>query len=765
MLSKNLELTLHRALNSAKEYKHEYATLEHLVLALSEDPEASAALIECDVDIAILCEKLRYFLNNELQAIILKSVKESKPTAGFQRVIHRAAIQVHALGQQEITGVNVLAEIFSEQDSYAVLFLSEQNLTRQDVMNYISQTMLSQVSNAPDIGLQSLPYKKQEEDSALLAKEETDPLAKYCVNLNKLATEQKIDALIGRENEIERTIEVLCRRNKNNPILVGDPGVGKTAIAEGLALYLTTNKVPDVLKGSVIYSLDMGALVAGTRYRGDFEERLKQVVKKVQDTPSAILFIDEIHTIIGAGSTNGSALDAGNLLKPMLARGNFRCIGSTTFKEYQNHFEKDAALARRFQKIIVDEPSVDDAIVMLKGLKSFYEKHHNVEYSDKAIEMAVVLSDRYINDRRLPDKAIDVIDEAGAHCKLKLNNQNSTTKIKVTEADIEAIIAKMVHIPVQTIAQDESEQIHGLETLLKSKVFGQDRAIEELVSIIKLEKAGLREHEKPMGCYLFSGPTGVGKTKLAKELALALNMELHRFDMSEYMEKHSISRLIGAPPGYVGFDQGGLLTDEVRKSPYSVVLLDEIEKAHPDIYNIMLQIMDYGRVTDSNGVSVNFCNTIVIMTTNAGAVSLNKNNIGFNDLKQIVTNSRESNEHINRTFSPEFRNRLDAIIEFSPLSSEVIVQIVDQYLYNLSTQLTEKEINMVINDKAKEYLCDVGFDTYRGARELERIIDKKIKKTLADEILFGKLKKGGTVNVDLDNDKRELKFGYLESVG
>ncbi len=765
MLSKNLELTLHRALNSAKEYKHEYATLEHLVLALSEDPDASTALTECDVNLNILCEKLRYFLNNELQAIILKSVKESKPTAGFQRVIHRAAIQVHALGKQEITGVNVLAEIFSEQDSYAVLFLSEQNLTRQDIMNYISQGMVSQDSNiALGLGLQGAPYKKNEEDSSLLGKEETDPLAKYCVNLNKLATEQKIDALIGREVEIERTIEVLCRRNKSNPILVGDPGVGKTAIAEGLALYLTTNRVPDALKGSVIYSLDMGSLVAGTRYRGDFEERLKQVVKKVQELPSAILFIDEIHTIIGAGSTNGSALDAGNLLKPMLARGNFRCIGSTTFKEYQNHFEKDAALARRFQKIIVDEPSIDAAITMLKGLKAFYEKHHNVEYTDKAIEMAVILSDRYINDRRLPDKAIDVIDEAGAHCKLQSNNQDSAAKIKVTEEDVENIIAKMVHIPVKTIAQDESEQIHGLEALLKSKVFGQDRAIEELVGVIKLEKAGLREHEKPMGCYLFSGPTGVGKTKLAKELAAALNMELHRFDMSEYMEKHSISRLIGAPPGYVGFDQGGLLTDDIRKSPYSVVLLDEIEKAHPDIYNIMLQVMDYGRVTDSNGVSVNFCNTIVIMTTNAGAVAVNKNNIGFNELKQIVANTRESNEHINNTFSPEFRNRLDAIIEFSPLSTEVIIQIVDQYLYILATQLTEKDISMVINTKAKEYLCDVGFDTYNGARELERIIDKKIKKTLADEILFGKLKKGGTVNVDLDKEKNELKFGYLESV-
>lgn len=763
MLSKNLERTLHRALNSAKEYKHEYATLEHLVLALAEDPDACLVFDACDINLNILCNKLHHFLNNELQSIILETVKESKPTAGFQRVVHRAAIQVHALGKKDITGINVLAEISSEQDSYAALFLKEQNFTRQDVMNYLTQEMVNKktsndLSSENDLKIDSGSINKDIE--SIQKKEGTDPLDKYCINLNALATEHKIDALIGREIEIQRTIEILSRRNKNNPIFVGEPGVGKTAIAEGLALYLTTDYVPKNLKGSVIYSLDMGLLMAGTRYRGDFEERLKQIISRIQEIPNAMLFIDEIHTIVGAGSTNGGALDAGNLLKPMLARGNFRCIGSTTFKEYQTSFEKDPALSRRFQKVIIDEPSVETAITMLNGLKLYYEKHHNVEYSDEAIEASVILSERYINDRQLPDKAIDVIDEAGSYCKLKADNKNDGKTI-VTEDDIENIIAKMVHIPIKAIAQDESEQMQGLESLLKSKIFGQDRAIAELVEILKLEKAGLRDHEKPMGCYLFSGPTGVGKTKLAKELASSLNMDLHRFDMSEYMEKHSVSRLIGTPPGYVGFEQGGLLTDEVRKNPYSVVLLDEIEKAHPDIYNIMLQIMDYGKVTDSNGITVDFYNSIIIMTTNAG-VSINKNSIGFNELKHIVTNTRESNEHINNTFSPEFRNRLDAIIEFSSLSNEVIIQIVEKYLHTLEIQLKDKNVTITMDREVKEYLCDVGFDTYNGARELERIIDKKIKKNLANEILFGSLKNGGKIKVILDRDKNELYFESLE---
>ena len=768
MLSKSLEMTLHKALNNAKEHKHEYATLEHLLLALSEDPDAKIVLTECSVNLKTLCEKLHYFLSNELQAIILKDVKDSRPTAGFQRVIHRAAIHVHALGREQINGVDVLAEIFSEQDSYAVLFLTEQNISRRDIMSHINKVMVkSEAANYSDKSgaeySSSSVIGKESENSANSSKEDdneeaSNPLTKYCVNLNKMAIEHKIDVLVGRENEIERTIEVLSRRSKNNPLLVGDPGVGKTAIAEGLALYLVENRVPESLKGTTIFSLDMGALVAGTRYRGDFEERLKQVMKKIQQTPSAVLFIDEIHTIIGAGSTNGSTLDAGNLLKPALARGDLRCIGSTTFKEYQNYFEKDAALARRFQKIIIDEPSIDMTIEMLKGLKPFYEKHHQLEYSDKAIIAAVTLSARYINERKLPDKAIDVMDEAGAHCKL--NKKKDKDKVVVEVEDIENIVAKMVHIPSKAISQDEYERIIGLEDTLKAQIFGQDTAIEELVSVIKLAKAGLRSHSKPLGCYLFSGPTGVGKTELAKQLAIALNMDLHRFDMSEYMEQSSVSRLIGTSPGYVGFDQGGLLTDDVRKSPYSVVLLDEIEKAHPEIYNIMLQIMDYGKVTDHNGVGVNFCNSIIIMTTNAGAVSFNQNAIGFGELKQIVTCSHNSNEHINRTFSPEFRNRLDSVIEFAPLTDSILIKIVDKYLDVLQSQLAEKEITIIVDDNAKKYLCDIGFDKYLGARELERIIDKKVKQSIADEIIRGKLKKGGAVKIILGAGKSELQFKY-----
>lgn len=749
MLSKNLEQTLHNALNSAKECKHEYAGLEHLLLALTTDPDAAKALTECKADLGALTKKVEHFLNTDLQAIILPEVQESKPTAGVQRVLHRAAVRVHALGQEEITGLHVLSELFSEKDSYAVSFLHEQAITHEKIIQYISANMVK--NNIGNAGVKNnevgLSLGSVSEDAV-----SEDPLVKYCTNLNKLALEHKIDALIGREDEIDRSVEVLCRRTKNNPLLVGEPGVGKTAIAEGLAVYITSDKVPEVLKDAVIYSLDLGLLVAGTRFRGDFEERLKQVIKHAQDKPMAILFIDEIHTLIGAGSNNGGAMDAGNILKPVLARGALRCIGATTFKEYQNHFEKDAALARRFQKINIEEPNVEMAIAMLKGLKPFYETYHKIKYTDEAIEMAVHLASRYINDRKLPDKAIDVIDEAGARARL-------SGKKTVNEKNIEAIIAKIAHIPLQTIAEDESEQVEALEKQLKKYIFGQDRAIEELVSVIKLDKAGLRDNNKPTGCYLFSGPTGVGKTELAKRLSLELNMPLIRFDMSEYMEKHSIARLIGTPPGYVGFDQGGLLTDRVRKSPYSVLLLDEIEKAHPDIHNIMLQIMDYGKVTDNNGNVIDFSNTIVIMTTNAG-VAVNKHSIGFNELKQIVTNVRESNEHINRSFTPEFRNRLDAIIEFAPLSDKIVVQIVERYLKMLQDQLKAKKITVVIDKKAEDYICDVGFDTYNGARELERIIDRKLKQPLADEILFGKLKNGGEVNVVLNNEGNELVFNY-----
>ncbi len=750
MLSKNLELTLHRALNTAKEYKHEYATLEHLLLALIEDPDVSVVLKQYSADIQALDTKLKNFLSNELQAIILEKILESKPTAGFQRVIHRAAINVHALGQQEITGLNVLAEIFAEQDSFAVVFLHEQRITREKILQSISQIMIKSAASGV---AQSSPAASIQDATGKEDLTNDDPLVRYCTNLNKLALENKIDSIVGRDVEVERMIEILCRRNKNNPLLVGDPGVGKTAIAEGLAIYLSGKHVPEALKGATIYSLDLGLLVAGTRYRGDFEERLKAVIKRAQELPATILFIDEIHAMIGAGSNNGGSMDAGNLLKPVLARGELRCIGATTFKEYQNYFEKDAALARRFQKIIIDEPSVETTIAMLKGLRQYYEKHHQVEFSDSALEAAVHLADRYINDRKLPDKAIDVLDEAGAHCRL--NNKKN-----VTEDDVELAVAKITHIPIKSVAKDESEQMFGLEEALKQHIFGQDHAISALVAALKLCKAGLRDPLKPTGCYLFSGPTGVGKTELAKRLSIVLNMALHRFDMSEYMEKHSVSRLIGSPPGYVGFEQGGLLTDAVRKSPYSVLLLDEIEKAHPDIHNIMLQLMDYGRVTDNNGNSVNFNHTIVIFTTNAG-VAINRHSIGFNELKQIVANVRESNEHVNRCFSPEFRNRLDAIIEFEPLSEKVIAKIVDKYILILEGQLKDRGIKISIDNDAKEYLCNVSFDTYNGARELERIFDQRIKQQLAEEILFGKLKDGGSVVVGLGPDKSELVFKFL----
>lgn len=751
MFSKNFEVTLRRTFSVAKEYKHEYATLEHLLLSLLEDNDVKAALLKFSTNIEILNNKLSYFLSNELQDIILKDINESKPSLAFQRVIHRSSLNAHTVGSPEITGLNILAEIFVEKDSYASLFLIEQNITRQDILKSMNRPIKAMAST-----LESTTPSVKTIDPALDKKEEpeADALSQFCVNLNKLALEKKIDVLVGRDIEVERMVEVLCRRSKNNPLLVGDPGVGKTAIAEGLALYLSNNNVADALKGATVFSLDLGALVAGTRYRGDFEERLKMVIKKIQEFPSAILFIDEIHTIIGAGSNQGGSLDAGNLLKPLLARGALRCIGATTFKEYQSYFEKDAALARRFQKIVIDEPSCEIAIAMLGGLKTFYEKHHNVIYEDEAIKEAVMLSSRYINDRKLPDKAIDVIDEAGSRCKL--NNRSI-----VTVDDIESIIAKIAHIPNKTVAQDESEQVVGLAIKLKSLIFGQDHAIDSLVSIIKLAKAGLRSNQKPIGSYLFSGPTGVGKTELAKQLANVLGMQLHRFDMSEYMEKHSVSRLIGAPPGYIGFDQAGMLTDGVRKAPYSVILLDEIEKAHPDIHNILLQIMDYGKATDSNGTSVNFCNTIIIMTTNAG-VAVNKHSIGFNELKQIVSNSRESNEHINQSFSPEFRNRLDSIIEFSPLSESVINKIVDKYIKTLEAQLANKKLSMDINSPAKKHLAEIGFGSYNGARELERIIDSKIKQPLAEEILNERLQENGKIFINFDEVKNELLFEYKD---
>lgn len=752
MLSKNLEESLVRALNIAKDHKHEYATLEHLLFAFIEDQDALILMKNCSVNVAKLSEKLKGFINNELSALIVNNLGESKPTAGFQRVIHRAAIHVHALGKKEITAVNVMAEMFGEQGSFAVHFMQEENLNRQEVMNYIIQGVIKIENTSPfqrgtiseeDVG--HVIFNEKNDNT------EANPLYKYCTNLNKLALEGKIDALIDRDAEVERTIEVLCRRTKNNPLYVGEPGVGKTAIAEGLAVRLAKNEVPDVLKNTQIFALDMGALVAGTRYRGDFEERIKIVIKAVEKNPLAILFIDEIHTIIGAGSTNGSALDASNLLKPALARGNFRCIGSTTFKEYQNQFEKDQALARRFQKIVIEEPSTDSAVKMLMGLRSSYEKHHNVSYTDAAIKAAVQLSHRYINDRMLPDKAIDVMDEAGAHLKLLPVEKRRKT---VTVKDIEETIARIAHIPAKTLSRDICEKLHNLEYRLTSEIYGQTSAAKQLADAVKLSYAGLRAHNRPMGCYLFAGPTGVGKTELAKQLSKAIDMELIRFDMSEYLEQHSVSKLIGTPPGYVGFDQGGLLTDDVRKHPYSLILLDEIEKAHQDVYNLLLQIMDYGQLTDHNGRHINFANTFIIMTTNAGATETAKAVMGFGK----GSRNSEGMEHVNKLFSPEFRNRLDAIISFEPLNDDVVVQIVDKYIKQLKEQLADRGVSLELNKSAKKYLAEIGFSKTDGARELERIVTNNINKKLADEILFGKLKSGGKVKVKLLDDQLHFDF-------
>ena len=752
MLSKNLEMSLHRALSVAREYHHEYATLEHLLLALSEDPDANSVMHGCGVDLLELREKLRNFLTNELAALIAHGELEAKPTAGFQRVIHRAAIHVHSSGKCEVTGANVLAEIFSERESHAVYFLHEQNLTSLDVMNYISHGVVRFGEYAPEDLPSSLDDVEKEADfrDAIPLKEQAgdspSALASYCVNLNKRAEDNKIDILIGREEEIERTIEVLCRRVKNNPLYVGEPGVGKTAIAEGLALRIVKKNVPEALNKAIIFSLDMGSLVAGTRYRGDFEERVKAVITEIEKLPQAILFVDEIHTIIGAGATSGGSLDAGNLLKPALARGGFRCMGSTTYKEFQSYFEKDRALARRFQKVDVKEPSVEDTIKILRGLKPYYEEHHNIRYTPGALKAAAILADRYITDRHLPDKAIDIIDEAGAHQNLVPVNKR---KKSITIKEVEDTVAKIARIPSKTLSTSESERLKNIETELKEVIYGQDRAVDALSSAVKLARAGLRNKDKPTGCYLFSGPTGVGKTELAKQLATLMNMELLRFDMSEYMEQHSVSRLIGAPPGYVGFEQGGLLAEAVLKTPYSVILLDEIEKAHSDIYNILLQVMDYGKITDHNGRHIDFRNTIVIMTTNAGAIDLSKMPIGFGREES----PSEDSEAINRTFSPEFRNRLDAVIPFSPLDTDVVRLVVDKFVNDLEAQLADRGVKITVTASARTYLAKKGYDRLNGARPLERIIDQEIKKPLADELLFGVLAKGGKVDITIKSGK------------
>ncbi|MBB4286800.1 ATP-dependent Clp protease ATP-binding subunit ClpA [Roseospira goensis] len=744
MLSRNLEMSLHRALALAAERNHEYATLEHLLLSLVDDQDAVAVLKACSVSTERLREQLTAFVDTELNGLVVDRLDgDPKPTAGFQRVVQRAAIHVQSSGREQVTGANILVAIFAERESHAVYFLQMQDMTRLDAVNYISHGIAKAPDKTEARAPQGTTEGTREEE---VVKKGQEALDTYCVNLNKKAAEGRIDPLIGRDLEVERTIQILCRRTKNNPLLVGDPGVGKTAIAEGLAKRIVDNAVPAVLKEATIFALDMGALLAGTRYRGDFEERLKAVIKELEAFDGAILFIDEIHTVIGAGATSGGSMDASNLLKPALAAGALRCIGSTTYKEFRNHFEKDRALVRRFQKIDVNEPSLDDAIKIVTGLKPYYEEHHRVRYTNEAVRAAVTLSSKYINDRKLPDKAIDVIDEVGAARMLVPESKRRKT---VTVKDIEDIIAKIARIPPKTVSRDDQAALANLERDLKTMVFGQEGAIEALSSAIKLARAGLREPEKPIGCYLFSGPTGVGKTEVARQLAHTLGVELVRFDMSEYMERHSVSRLIGAPPGYVGFDQGGLLTDAVDQHPYSVLLLDEIEKAHPDLFNILLQVMDHGKLTDHSGKTVDFRNTILIMTTNAGAQQLAKAAIGFNRTDR----QGEDREEIERMFSPEFRNRLDAVIPFASLSGEVVAKVVDKFVMQLEAQLADRDVTVELSDEARQWLAKKGYDKLMGARPLGRIIQESIKKPLAEELLFGRLTKGGVVRVNIEDNK------------
>jgi len=736
MLSRELEETLRRAMSNAASCSHEFATLEHLLLALTEDSDALEVLHACNVDIDELVKKLGEFIEIELASIVdPEGNVDVQPTASFQRVIQRAIIHTQSSGREVATGANVLVSIFSERESHAVWFLKSLNMTRLDAVSFISH------------GADSSIAKSQSEDQAgeTIGEDGKDPLSQFAVNLIAKAAAGRIDPLIGRSRELDRTIQVLCRRTKNNPLYVGDPGVGKTAIAEGLALRIYDGNVPDVLATAVIYSLDMGQLLAGTRYRGDFEERLKAVMKAVADDENAILFIDEIHTVIGAGATSGGAMDASNLLKPALQEGTLRCIGSTTYKEYRGHFEKDRALVRRFQKIDVAEPTIPDTIKILNGLKSRYEDHHKVRFTGAALKTAVDLSARYINDRKLPDKAIDVIDEAAAAQNLMPPSRRRQT---IGQKEIEATVATMARIPSKHVSRDDKAVLASLETDLKRMVFGQDPAVTALASAIKLSRAGLRDAEKPVGNYLFSGPTGVGKTEVARQLAETLGIKLMRFDMSEYMERHTVSRLIGAPPGYVGFDQGGLLTDAVDQTPHAVLLLDEIEKAHPDLFNILLQVMDHGKLTDNNGKIVDFRNVILIMTTNAGAQELSKSAIGFNR----THNEGADIEAIEKMFTPEFRNRLDAIIPFAPLGKDVIRLVVDKFIMQLDAQLADRNVEIELSEAAMDWLAERGYDAKYGARPLARVVQEHIKKPLADEMLFGGLVGGGLVFVDVADD-------------
>ena len=757
--SNTLEQAIHAALAIANARSHEFATLEHLLLALMEEPDAVQVMKACDVDLDELRKNLLEYIEDDLSNLVTDvEGSEAVPTAAFQRVVQRAAIHVQSSGRSEVTGANVLVAIFAERESNAAYFLQEQDMTRYDAVNYIAHG----VAKNPAFG-ESRPIQGADdpiEDTSgngetVDGNAKDSALAKYCVDLNAKSRDGDIDPLIGRDSEVERCIQVLCRRRKNNPLLVGDPGVGKTAIAEGLARKVVSGETPEVLANTTIYSLDMGALLAGTRYRGDFEERLKAVVTELEDHPDAVLFIDEIHTVIGAGATSGGAMDASNLLKPALQGGKLRTMGSTTYKEFRQHFEKDRALSRRFQKIDVNEPSVEDSIKILKGLKPYFEEHHGVKFTADAVKTAVELSSRYINDRKLPDSAIDVIDEAGAAQHLVPESKRRKT---IGVKEIEAVVAKIARIPPKSVSKDDAEVLKDLEKSLKRVVFGQNDAIDALSSAIKLARAGLREPEKPIGNYLFAGPTGVGKTEVAKQLSDILGVELLRFDMSEYMEKHAVSRLIGAPPGYVGFDQGGLLTDGVDQHPHCVLLLDEIEKAHPDVYNILLQVMDHGQLTDHNGRTVNFRNVVLIMTSNAGAAEQAKEAIGFGRDRR----EGEDTAAIERMFTPEFRNRLDAVISFGALPKDVILQVVEKFVLQLEAQLLDRNVSIELTRPAAEWLADKGYDDKMGARPLGRVIQEHIKKPLAEELLFGKLTKGGLVKVAVKDGKLDLQLSGPE---
>jgi ATP-dependent Clp protease ATP-binding subunit ClpA len=746
MLSKELESTLNSAFRDAREKRHEFMTVEHLLLALLDNPTASKVLRACGAEIEKLKQELASYLDESTPMLPVKDERETQPTLGFQRVLQRAVFHVQSSGKKEVTGANVLVAIFGERESQAVYFLNRQNITRLDVVNYISHG-ISKVHDNEE-GDAFAPGGDDDKPAEAPGK---SPLEAYAVNLNQQALLGKIDPLIGRRSEVQRTVQILCRRRKNNPLYVGEAGVGKTAIAEGLAKMIVDGDVPDVLENSTIYALDLGALLAGTKYRGDFEKRLKGVLAQLNKEPGAILFIDEIHTIIGAGAASGGVMDASNLIKPMLASGDLRCVGSTTYQEYRGVFEKDRALSRRFQKIDVTEPTVEETIKILNGLKSRFEEHHSVKYSKQAVRTAAELSERYINERYLPDKAIDVIDEAGARQKLM---PASKRRKVVSVGDIEAVVSKMARIPPKTVSTSDKDVLRTLDRDLKMVVYGQDDAIDTLSAAIKMARSGLREGKKPIGSFLFSGPTGVGKTEVTVQLARIMGIELVRFDMSEYMERHTVSRLIGAPPGYVGFDQGGLLTEAINKHPHAVLLLDEVEKAHPDVFNLLLQVMDHGTLTDNNGRKADFRNVVLVMTTNAGADQMSRPSIGFTE----QDHSGDSGEAIKKMFTPEFRNRLDAVVQFGPLDEKTIGHVVDKFIIELESQLEEKRVTIEVDENARAWLAEHGFDKLMGARPMARIIQENIKRPLAEELLFGRLEGGGHMRIGVDDDKLSFSF-------